>query len=109
MIHILIPSLWVNYLWDSSESWTKANPDIFPTINQLQSPPPPGNSRTKPVIVTTNLHNLVINKKDWNHFLNSLESKPIHLENVRQHHYALWNSGITQRSKQAPQIMETQQ
>jgi hypothetical protein len=106
MIHILIPSLWVNYFWDSSESWTKVNPDIFPTINNLQNPP--GNNRTKLVTVTTNLHNLVVNKKDLNHFLNSLESKPIHLENVRQHHYALWTSRIIQCSKQAPHIIEIQ-
>ena len=39
MIHILIPSLWVNYFWDSSESWAKVNPDIFPTIS-CKTPPP---------------------------------------------------------------------
>ena len=40
MIRILIPPLWVNCLWDSSESWSKVNPDIFPTINKLQNPTP---------------------------------------------------------------------
>lgn len=104
VICILKPSLWVNYVWDSSKSWTKVNPDILPTINKLD---PPSNNRTKPIIVTTNHHNLVTNKNVLNHFLNNLESKPIHLQNVRQHHYMPWSSRITHSSKQAPLIMET--